>query len=222
MREAAIDAAVGAMLAARGDTVHYQVVCDGSRADIVAEQVVPGQTARLIVVESKVSASLALVRQALHWREFADEVWMAAPASPAGNLQAVAEACGLGVLSVCYDGSVLSVVRAHARQPKRVSVLRRALVPEQCGTEPGACAGFSTKWKRWTSRFRAEVERRGECALTEAVEASEPYFGSAGPYARRRLVEIKLRSSPFPPEFAGVVLAGRGKRARVSWASDVF
>ena len=224
MKEADIDVAVGDWLRlGRALDPHYQVVTDHGRIDVV------GRSARLLVaVESKVKPSLAVVEQALRWRQMANESWMATT-EPKGagrnRIMTIANACGLGLLFVNEGPAgfgVWEAVNPHIRHPPGTANLQKLLVAEQAATEPGAMSGYSTEWKRWAARFRKVVHDQTPITLKAALAESDAYFLRSA-YDRLRLVQGKLMAEKREPELAGIRLEGKGAKAVVHWiGEDLF
>lgn len=219
MTEADIDAAVGRWLSGRGYDVHYQVEFQSWRIDVVGRK-----ATSLVAVESKTRPSLALLHQALRSRPYAHEVWMAVETYTTSPIREIAIELGLGLL-IAEDGEVRHGygAKAHARIPSKLG-LSAACVPEQKETAPGAGKGWSTAWGRWAKRFVEGVRVAGSkgVGLGDVLEASKPHWGRTAS-GRRRLLQDKL-SSPqrrrHSPEFAGVVIEGRGKAAIVRWLPE--
>lgn len=169
----------------RGFDVYQEVelVARGIRADIVARR-----GPELTIVETKTSASLALVAQAMERRRFAHRVYLAAP-----SVRGVVELCdelGIGALAVhvgdestyawrgetpfANPSSVDEIVQSR-RWNTRPLKLASKLRPEH----KTACAAGSPTgghWSRW----------RDTCAQLARVVADEPGMSAACAIAKTR------------------------------------
>lgn len=220
MREIDVAAEAKRWLKCKGLSVYQEVVVEEARCDLVGTGE-PG----LIAVECKLGLGFDVIAQALRWVDCANEVWVAVrhqPRESNARLLAV-EFCrgrGVGVLTVLTGRTavVSTRVRAAHRHPKHLDRMRVALHPEQKTAAPAGTngGGYVTDWKLWSARFVDYVRDHSGCGLKEAIEATSPYFCSTA-YNRLRLVQSKLRQHRRPPEFAGVVLVGKGAKALVQW-----
>lgn len=163
--ETDVAATVIAWLESIGADVYQEVelVARGIRADIVARV-----GAELWIVETKTTASLALLGQVLERRRFAHRVYAAAP-NTAGTFTDLCRELGLGALKVRagtdarYDGPSVNVTVESRRWNTRPVKLAGKLRPEH----KTACAAGSPTgghWSRW----------RDTCAQIERIVAQQP------------------------------------------------
>jgi len=178
----------------RGFDVYQEVelVARGIRADIVARR-----GPELTIVETKTSASLALVAQVMERRRFAHRVYAACPAPRA--IRGLCEEIGVGLLSV-YVGSDNtyawggetrfanpSEVREHVpsrRWNSRPLSLAAKLRPEH----KTACAAGSPTGGHWSAW-------RDTCAQLARVVADEPGMSVACAIAKTRHHYASARSA---------------------------
>lgn len=215
---------VVAWLEARGYEVFQEVelVNGGIRADIVAKR-----GPELTIVETKTSASLALLYQAMERRRFAHRVYVAVPLH-ARAMREVCSALGVGLLEVKvppqYEESwnparceeVVSSKRWNTKPVKLMSRLR----PEH---KTAARAGSTTggHWSRWRdtcAQLSVVVAREPGLKLKDAVSQIKHHYSSGrvaistmGAHVREgRVTGVKLENGALWPvvEARGV---GAGK-----------
>lgn len=161
--EAEVAAVVVDYMTALGYDVFQEVElrAQGIRADIVAKR-----GPELTIVETKTSASLALVYQAMERRRLAHRIYVAVPVT-AGALVEVCADLGIGVLRVRmpYGGDPGRVSEAvpSRRWNTRPLKLAARLRPEH---KTSAAAGSQTggHWSRW----------RETCAQLARIAAAHP------------------------------------------------
>lgn len=149
----------------RGFDVYQEVelVARGIRADIVARR-----GPEISIIETKTSASLALVAQVMERRRFAHRVYAACPRSRV-ELEPIFAELGIGLLRVWagsgseYDPDNVTELVASRRWNSRPVKLASKLRPEH----KTACAAGSPTGGHW-SRYR------DTCAQLANVVAAEP------------------------------------------------
>lgn len=163
--EADVAAVVIGWLEARGYDVYQEVELTngGIRADIVAKR-----GPELTIIETKTSASLALLYQAMERRRFAHRVYVAVPVTAHAMID-ICKDLGIGVVRVYvgtgekWDVSRCDEEVSSRRWNTRPLKLAIKLRPEH---KTSAAAGFPTggHWSRW----------RETCAQLERIVAREP------------------------------------------------
>jgi hypothetical protein len=182
--EAEVAAVVVGYLDARGYDVYQEVElrAGGIRADIVAKL-----GPEITIVETKTSASLALLYQAMERRRFAHRIYIAVPV-PAHDMIQVCEELGIGVLRV----------RINPEHEQRWNPTRcdEELVSRRWNTRPvkladrlrpehktSAAAGSQTggHWSRWRDTC-AQIERLARAqpgiSLREAIAQVQHHYAS--------------------------------------------
>ncbi len=206
----------------RGFDVYQEVelVPRGIRADIVARH-----GPELTIVETKTSASLALVSQVMERRRFAHRVYLAAP-----SVRGVVELCdelGIGALSVHVgDESTYQRTRGetlHINPPSvyehvpsrrwnsRPLKLAAKLRPEH----KTACAAGSPTGGHWSSW-------RDTCAQLARVVAAEPGMGVACAITRIRhhYASAKSARSSLLRDIERGVIPGVRVEKGLLWPAD--
>lgn len=129
------------------------------RADLVA--VSHGLGHDLNVIECKARIGVDVVRQALAWEGYAHFLWVATEPCSAENADtwtALLAGVGLGWIVATPDGPEFYLHAERATKPRRVSLLRDALRPEQEGSAPGNARGeYDTARARELRRLREIV-----------------------------------------------------------------
>lgn len=176
--EADLAAVVVRWLEALGADVYQEVECAGGVADIVAKV-----RAELWIVETKVSWSLALIRQAMERRRNAHRVFIAAPTSR--NMHDCARVCGelgIGVLDVYVGSEEYSSVREVApslRWNRRPVALAALLQPEhKTHARAGTNGGRWTPFRSTCEQVARAVARSPGITLKELVDNVEHHYAS--------------------------------------------
>lgn len=172
----------------RGFQVYQEVPVKGTAgaADIVA---VKGPF--VVVVETKVTMSLALLGQARRWVGQAHSVVVAVPWHVRGSSQDgavfVCGAAGIGLLYVSRSGAVREMVSPDFFRKAKAKPILESLRPEHAdGSIPAGSAG-GTAWTAWkiTVRDLGEVVQRNPgIGLKQAVGMIKHHYPSD--YAARR------------------------------------
>lgn len=182
--EAEVAAVVVAWLDARGYDVYQEVELapGGIRADIVAKR-----GPELTIVETKTSASLALLQQALERRRFAHRVYVAMPI-PSRALVDLCTELGVGVLRVRvgpeheqrWNPDRCDEEATSRRWNTRPVKLAARLRPEH----KTACAagsptgGHWSRWRETCAQLAAVVARTPGLKIRDAVQATPHHYCS--------------------------------------------
>lgn len=203
--EAELAAVVVGWLEVRGYDVYQEVELTngGIRADIVAKR---GRS-ELTIVETKTSASLAVLYQAMERRRFAHRVYVAVPHSATAFREMCSE-LGIGVMHVhagsneTWDAPRCDEEVPSRRWNRRQVNLAARLRPEH---KTAARAGSQTggHWSRW----------RDTCAQLARVVAAEPGLPVKEAMSRVRHHYASGRSAAST--MAGHVNAGRVDGVRI-------
>lgn len=178
--EAEVAAAVVEYLQAQGYDVYQEVelIERGIRADIVARR-----GPELTIVETKTSASLVLLSQAMERRRFAHRVYIAIPVVSRDMVEVCGD-LGIGVMRVRMgypnESPEVSEQVTSRRWNTRPMKLASKLRPEhktacQAGSPTG---GHWSRWRDTCARLAALVGRKPGLDLKQALQASTHHYSS--------------------------------------------
>lgn len=180
--EIELASAVVDWLEARGYDVFQEVElrAQGPRADIVARR-----GPELTIVEVKVTASLALLYQAMERRRLAHRIYVAVPRAVRAMID-VYEELGIGVLVVrsydpCYGTDVSSVeeVAPSRRWNSRPLKLASRLREEHKTSAPaGSRGGHWSRWRDTCARITRLAASIPGIALKEALQQVSHHYAS--------------------------------------------
>lgn len=199
---------VVAWLTQEGWDVYQEVAYGGPRADIVATR-----GAVVYVVECKMTLSLALIEQALHWQPYAHMVSMAVPLPKREcSGRGLSQRLGLGILTSAPR--IHEEVHPEFRRPSS-DRLRQAL---RDGHKTFAPAGnaegrYFSSWQHTCQQVARWVAANPGKTLRELLAAVPTHYKTAAS-ARGALAKwIELGKVP------GVRLAREGRAVRLEAAS---
>lgn len=181
--EAEVAAVVVAHLTVRGYDVYSEVELrpQGIRADIVARR-----GPELTIVETKTSASLALLYQAMERRRYAHRIYVAVPV-PARAMIEICESLGVGVLRVRmgsdsqWDQPRVDEELISRRWNTKPLKLAAKLRPEHKTACPAGSAtgGHWRRWRETCAQLARVVAAEPGLPIKEAIAATTHHYSSA-------------------------------------------
>lgn len=202
--ETAVAAAVVAWLRSpqRGGVweVYQEVEAPGGRCDIVAVR-----DGTVWAIEVKVSLSLALLEQAVHWLPYAHQVSLVASfrrSKAAYQHRELLARLGLGLLAVptpssSYQYGVYEPIKPTAQPADLVGMMLQQLRPQQRTNTAGSQGGFWTPYKESCTTLLQYVVQHPGCSLKQAItDLGKLHYSSPG--SARSALTKRLRQRVVP------------------------